>query len=97
MELSAYANLTFEAPDEEKFPSLGLARHAVAQGGTLPAVMNAANEAAVALFLDRKITYLDVMRRVERTMAQHTPLPPTLENILEADAWARRQAVEGTP
>lgn len=95
MELSAYANLTFEAPDEEKFPSLGLARHAVARGGTLPAVMNAANEAAVALFLDRKIAYPEVMRRVEQTMSQHTLSPPTIENILEADAWARRQAVEG--
>ena len=66
MPLSAYANLTFEAPDEAKFPALGLARHAVNSGGTMPAVMNAANEAAVALFLDRKISYLEIARRVEK-------------------------------
>ncbi len=90
MPLNAYANLTFTAPDETKFPALRLARYAVNAGGTMPAVMNAANEAAVALFLDRKIPYLEIARRVEKTMEQHTPLPPTLENILEADRKARR-------
>ena len=94
MELSAYANLTFEAPDETKFPALGLARRAVAQGGTMPAVMNAANEAVVALFLDRKIAYLEITQRIEAAMESHIPLPPTLENVLEADAWARRQVTE---
>ena len=93
MELSAYANLTFEAPDEAKFPALGMARAAVNAGGTMPAVMNAANEAAVALFLDRKIPYLEITRRVEKTMERHKPLPPTLENILEADREARRQTL----
>lgn len=90
LELSAYANLTFEAPDEAKFPSLGLARRAVKQGGTMPAVMNAANEAAVALFLQEKIPFLQLMRLVEQTMDRHDPVPPTLANVLEADAWARR-------
>jgi 1-deoxy-D-xylulose-5-phosphate reductoisomerase len=90
MELSAYANLTFESPDAVKFPSLGLARQAVAQGGTLPAVMNAANEAAVGLFLNRKIGFLDIMRMVERAMERHAPLAPTLNHILDADAWARQ-------
>ncbi len=94
MELSAYANLTFEAPDEAKFPALALARHAVRTGGTLPAVMNAANEAAVGLFLDHKIAYLEIMRRVERAMESHTPVLPTLPNILEADVWARRSVME---
>jgi 1-deoxy-D-xylulose-5-phosphate reductoisomerase len=89
MELSAYANLTFEAPDEAKFPALRLARQAVAQGGTMPAVMNAANEAAVGLFLNRKIPYLAMMRLVEETMERHDPTPPTLSNVLAADAWAR--------
>jgi 1-deoxy-D-xylulose-5-phosphate reductoisomerase len=97
MELSAYANLTFEAPDELKFPALGLARHAVRTGGTLPAVMNAANEAAVGLFLEHKISYLDIMRRVERVMTRHTPGSPTLPNILEADVWARRAVTEDGP
>ena len=97
MELSAYANLTFEAPDEAKFPALGLARHAVRTGGTLPAVMNAANEAAVGLFLDHKIGYLEIMRRVERAMNSHTPALPTLPNILEADVWARGFVTAGGP
>ena len=90
MELQHYANLTFEAPDEEKFPSLGLAKQAVAIGGTMPAVMNAANEAAVALFLDYKISYLDIIRRIVRAMEAHTISEPTVPAILEADAWARR-------
>ena len=94
MELNAYASLTFEAPDEAKFPALGLARHAVRSGGTLPAVMNAANEVAVGLFLDHKIAYLEIMRRVERAMNAHTSTAPTLSNILEADAWARRTVLE---
>lgn len=92
MELSAYANLTFEAPDERKFPALGLARAAVSQGGTLPAVMNAANEAAVGLFLEGRIAYPDIMRRVESAMSAHVSVAPTLENILDSDVWARRQA-----
>jgi 1-deoxy-D-xylulose-5-phosphate reductoisomerase len=62
----------------------------------MPAVMNAANEAAVGLFLNRKIAYLDMMRLVAQTMDRHDPVPPTLANILEADAWARRQAAEYT-
>jgi 1-deoxy-D-xylulose-5-phosphate reductoisomerase len=94
MELSAFANLTFESPDESKFPALGLARRAAAQGGTMPAVMNAANEAAVGLFLNRKIGYLDLMRCIERTMDRHEPVAPTPANVLEADAWARRAVTE---
>ena len=90
MELRHYANLTFEAPDEEKFPSLGLAKRAVSAGGTMPAVMNAANEAAVALFLDHKISYLNMIRRIERAMERHSPSAPTIPAILDADAWARR-------
>jgi len=90
MELEHYANLTFEAPDREKFPSLGLAKRAVSVGGTMPAVMNAANEAAVGLFLDYKISYLDIIRRIERAMERHTSSSPTIPAILEADAWARR-------
>jgi 1-deoxy-D-xylulose-5-phosphate reductoisomerase len=89
MELSAYANLTFEAPDEEKFPALALARHAVKAGGTMPAVMNAANEAAVALFLAKKIAFLGIGELVEQTMDRHEPVTPTFANVLEADVWAR--------
>ena len=90
MELKDYANLTFEAPDETKFPALQLARRAVSQGGTMPAVMNAANEAAVDLFLNNQIPFLQLTRAVERAMDQHDPLPPTFANVLEADRWARQ-------
>ncbi len=90
MQISDYANLTFEAPDEQKFTALPLARSAVKRGGTMPAVMNAANEAAVAQFLDRRISYLEIMRRVETTMMAHNVVAPSLENILEADRWARQ-------
>jgi 1-deoxy-D-xylulose-5-phosphate reductoisomerase len=94
MELAAYASLTFEPPDKEKFPALDLAHRAVAQGGTMPAVMNAANESAVAQFLSHQIAYLDITRLITRSMDRHDPLPPTLENILDADAWARRYVAE---
>lgn len=94
MEIQDFAGLTFEAPDLAKFPALGLARRAVAQGGTMPAVMNAANEAAVGLFLERRIAFPEIMRRIEGTMDRHDPLPPTLSNVLETDAWARRQVLE---
>ena len=94
MALSDYANLTFEAPDESRFPALRIARGAVAAGGTMPAVMNAANETAVALFLQEKISYPGIRRTVESVMSAHTPGEPTFENILDADAWARQKAAE---
>ena len=90
MELKDYANLTFEAPDESKFSALRLARRAVQQGGTMAAVMNAANEAAVARFLNNEIPFLQLMRLIERAMDQHDPLEATFANVLEADRWARR-------
>ncbi len=90
MPLSAYANLTFEAPDEEKFPALAMARRASKAGGTLPAVMNAANEAAVDLFLSKKLSYLGMAERITQAMDAHDSVEPTLDNILNADAWARK-------
>jgi 1-deoxy-D-xylulose-5-phosphate reductoisomerase len=86
-------SLTFEEPDLERFPSLGLARRAGELGGTLPAVLNAANEIAVEAFCNRRITFEDITRVVARTMDRHTVVPdPTLEQILAADAWARDEA-----
>ena len=90
MEVHHYSNLTFESPDEDKFPALSLARRAVTEGGSMCAVMNAANETAVDLFLNRKIAYLDIMRRIEATMNRHQPIQtPSLEEILQVDEWAR--------
>ena len=85
--------LTFEAPDEVRFPSLSLARRAAAIGGTLPAVMNGANEAAVAGFLSGKMPFGEIMGLVERVMGFHAVQPsPTLAQIMAADEWARQQA-----
>jgi 1-deoxy-D-xylulose-5-phosphate reductoisomerase len=95
MELGSYANLTFEAPDEQKFPSLALARTAVADGGTMPCVMNAANEAAVGMFLQGKIDYPTIIRRVEMTMSAHVKMEPTFENNFISDEWARKHATSG--
>ena len=86
-------NLTFEEPDLERFPSLDLARRAGDVGGTLPAVLNAANEIAVDAFCDRKISFEDIPCTVARTMERHKVIThPTLDQILEADAWARDEA-----
>ena len=83
--------LTFEEPDLERFPSIELARQAGEIGGTLPAVLNAANEIAVEAFVNRKISFPQVFETVRRTMAAHQViLHPSLERILEADHWARR-------
>src|SRR5262245_19878296 len=88
------ANLTFEEPDVERFPALNLARRAGEDGGTLPAVLNAANEIAVDAFCERRIAFEDIPRVVGRTMERHTVIAnPTLEQILEADRWARQAAV----
>ncbi len=87
------ANLTFEAPDPERFPALTLARRAGEVGGTLPAVLNAANEIAVEAFVNRKISFLQITETVSRTMDAHEVVAhPTLEQILAADVWARQEA-----
>jgi len=87
--------LTFEEPDTERFPSILLARQAGEICGTMPAVFNAANEVAVDAFVNRKINFPQITETVRRTMAAHQVVEhPTLENILEADAWARRAAAK---
>lgn len=92
--LAKLGSLTFEEPDVERFPSLNLARHAGEIGGTLPAVLNAANEIAVDAYVNRRITFLQITEIVEHTMKKHCMVAhPTLEEILEADAWAREEAL----
>lgn len=87
-------SLTFEEPDLDRFPSLSLARRAGEAGGTLPAVLNAANEIAVEGFCARRINFPQITDTVARTMDAHRViLHPTLEEILAADAWARDYAV----
>lgn len=83
------AQLTFEKPDPENFQGLALAYRAAAAGGSLPTVFNAANERAVALFLDRKIGYLDITDCICGAMDAHKLVEnPTVEQILEAEAFA---------
>ncbi len=85
--------LTFEEPDTERFQSILLARRAGETCGTMPAVLNAANEVAVDAFVNRKINFPQITETVRRTMDAHKVVEhPTLEQILEADAWARREA-----
>jgi len=91
--LAKLGSLTFEDPDAERFPALTLARRAGEVGGTLPAVLNAANEVAVEAFVNRKLSFLGITEAVRRTMDAHKVVAhPTLEQILEADAWARKAA-----
>ncbi|MCS7337714.1 MAG: 1-deoxy-D-xylulose-5-phosphate reductoisomerase [Verrucomicrobiae bacterium] len=92
-DLAKLGCLTFEQPDLERFPSLILARRAGETGGTLPAVLNAANEVAVEAFLQERISFLQITDIVRIVMARHEVTQhPTLEQILSADAWARAEA-----
>jgi 1-deoxy-D-xylulose-5-phosphate reductoisomerase len=91
--LAKLGSLTFEEPDLERFPSLQLARKAGEIGETLPAVLNAANEVAVDAFVNRRINFPQISETVRRTMGKHKVVShPTLDQILEADAWARYEA-----
>jgi 1-deoxy-D-xylulose-5-phosphate reductoisomerase len=95
LDFSKPSKLEFFTPRYEDFPALNLARRAGETGGTLPAVMNAANEIAVAAFLDRQVRFPDIWRVVGEVMNRHTPVAhPDLDAILEADQWARAQARE---
>src|SRR6266446_8906816 len=93
LDFSKLSKLEFSTPRYDDFPALSLARRAGETGGTLPAVMNAANEIAVAAFLDRKVRFPEIWGIVEQVMNQHTPVAhPDLDAILGADQWARAQA-----
>ena len=84
--------LDFEAPDLEKFPCLKLAFEAGKQGGTLPAVMNAANEEAVFAFLDGKIKLYDIYTVVDKLMSKHKVITsPSIDEIFEVDKEIREQ------
>jgi 1-deoxy-D-xylulose-5-phosphate reductoisomerase len=90
-------DLTFHAPDHHKYPCMQLAYAAGRAGGSMPAVLNAANEQAVALFLAEKIHFLDIPKLIEKVCDQHRvdhSLTPSLDDILAADIWARRALIE---
>ncbi len=93
LDLASVATLTFKEPDRELFPCLGFAYDALRAGGSMPAVLSAANEIAVKHFLDEKIGYGDIARVIKRTMAAHTPMHfKSVDEALKADLWARQEA-----
>jgi 1-deoxy-D-xylulose-5-phosphate reductoisomerase len=95
LDLACIGRLDFGVPDEVRFPALRLARAAGEAGGALPAVLNAANEIAVAAFLDRRIGFLDIASIVESTLSGYSgPDPRTIEDVLEIDRAARRIAAD---
>ncbi len=90
LDLSKAFNLTFQPPDFDRFPALGIAYEVAELGGTAGAVMNAANEAAVQLFIDGRIPFGGIARLVRHTLDQHQVRShPALDDLLEADRWAR--------
>ncbi len=103
LDLTEVGTLSFRAPDRAKYPCMELAYAAGRAGGTMPAVLNAANEQAVALFLEGRIHFLDIPRLIERTCERHGAdlrADPSLEEVLAVDGWARAavgEAAETAP
>jgi len=93
LNLAEIGRLSFCAPDDTRFPCLRFGYEALTTGGTMPAVLNAANEIAVQAFLDRRIGFLDIAATIRRTMDFHVPREIlTLDDALQADVWARGHA-----
>lgn len=93
--LELMQGLTFEEPRRKDFPCLDMAYEAGRAGGTMPAVLNAANEVAVELFLKERVGFADIARILERVMSEHSTISkPTLDDILQTDDWARGRARE---
>jgi len=90
LDLAAVARLTLGQVDTDKYPCLGLAYFAGRHGGTYPTVLNAANEVAVARFLDSDLAYMQIAELIDAALQAHAPRPkPSLEEVIESDAWAR--------
>ena len=105
LDLAAIGELTFEKPDEIRFPCLAVARQTLVRGEGAPAAANAANEIAVAGFLDRRIGFLDIASAVIETLERLdrfgelriTPGADALENAMRIDGRARHEAARATP
>jgi 1-deoxy-D-xylulose-5-phosphate reductoisomerase len=94
-QFNAHQTLTFQEPDLKKFPCLAMAFEACEAGGTLPSVLNAANEVAVHAFLDRQIKFVDIVTVIRQTIDRHPVISdPELSEIMAADQWAREGAQE---
>jgi 1-deoxy-D-xylulose-5-phosphate reductoisomerase len=97
LDLVKVGRLDFEEPDDLRFPALGLAKAALRAGGAKPAILNGANEIAVASFLDNGINFLDIAEIARETLASYDPPPPaSLDEVLELDREARRRAADIT-
>ena len=95
LDLFAVARLDFQYPDEQRFPCLRLARQAAEAGGSAPAMLNAANEVAVAAFLERRIRFPEIARIIEDTLdRQASAAVENLDAVLAADARARTLAID---
>ncbi|MBN4079680.1 1-deoxy-D-xylulose-5-phosphate reductoisomerase [bacterium AH-315-C08] len=95
LDLASMGDLTFEAPDFERFPCLQLAIDAMEMGQTMPAILNAANEIAVQAFLDELIPYKDIAEFIRMVMHNHRPSPLNdLQDVLDADQWAREETTK---
>jgi 1-deoxy-D-xylulose-5-phosphate reductoisomerase len=95
LDLAKIGTLTFENPDLRRFPCLGLAYQALAAGGAAPAILNAANEEAVAAFLDRRIPYLSIAATLDGVLQRLADQPAhTLDDLMAADGLARAMARE---
>ncbi|MBI5663727.1 MAG: 1-deoxy-D-xylulose-5-phosphate reductoisomerase [Nitrospirae bacterium] len=95
LNLAEIGELTFEEPDMERYPSLALTYKALRAGGTMPCVLNAANEIAVEAFLDGKILFTDISRIVSDTMSEHTVARgETIEEVISVSEWAKQRAKE---
>lgn len=93
LELTRLGKLTFLPVEKRRYPALHLAYQALAAGGAMPAVLNAANEVAVAAFLERRIGFREIHRVIEKTMEAHTSTyPREVQEVLEVDRWARERA-----
>ncbi len=89
IDFSLLAKLTFQNPDTERFPALALAYRALEEGGSMPGVMNASNEAAVELFLNGKIKFTEIIKKVENAMDGHTVVKePSLDDIISVEKHA---------
>ncbi len=88
-DLTAFPSLTFEPPKPKSFPLLTIAREALQTGGTMPAVLNRANESAVAAFLEKRIGFLDIHKIIRKVLDAYSPSPiNTVDDVLLADRWA---------
>ena len=97
LDLVKAGSLTFREPDHQKYPCMNLAYNVGKAGGSMPAVLNAANEQAVAIFLEEKIHFLDIPRCIETVCDRHSQQNnsnPNLDDILAADKWARQGVIE---